>query len=316
MIEATPTPGGHMRLWRAGQRNALRIGSTLLVIIGTAANIIQVLTAGRPSILGILLVGSAAYIASLRVAFLAGRGQKNGVAAMRADELRTTRSVIEGTLGAYRPYNDERTIVFDIGESADADGVEEYHTTTPHHSPVVYWCLFEAFSRGPDQVLSWSEVDLHVTRTPEVQQEPQQAGVVRLQNEPVPRALIAFAPPRSKVVWTAKYSSPGYWDQLRQTGQLFEWIPPSTGPDEPTERRSPVQAITFVFRVPASLGTLEIYGVPAGVEVRPSAHGVNAETAVREYRCIIADISALPGPSDRLVDPVRLHFRLSRGSAK
>src|SRR5262245_39859848 len=102
-----------VRLWQAGRRNALGVGYYILHFAGTVANAIQILTAGRPTTDGLVIAGFIVCAALLPFAYQLGRGRMGGEIAaltgerdMHVEELRHTRILLEGTLGAYRPYDD------------------------------------------------------------------------------------------------------------------------------------------------------------------------------------------------------------------
>ncbi|GIF05005.1 hypothetical protein Asi03nite_25430 [Actinoplanes siamensis] len=284
--------------------------------LGTVANGIQILTANRPTTEGLVIAAFIILAAALPLAYQIGR--RSGGAAVpsgefliRVREAEHARRVLDGTLGAYRPYRDDWKIVFDIGEQGDGDDIEEIHKTRPHFAKRVYWCQFEALNRGRDHELGWDDIDLHVTRPPASSGDPQQAGVVKLHSKSVPRALITFAPPHAEVTWTAKYRSPGYWDPIRQSGhvQYFEWLPPLVGLDEDGRRRSPVGSAAFVFRVPSSLGVLVApRDLPAGVTFKEKPNGL---TQIREY-----EFSVHAEAIAKAVEPIGWSLRLQRSSTE
>ncbi|MCA2219078.1 hypothetical protein [Jidongwangia harbinensis] len=225
-------------------------------------------------------------------------------------ELQNIRSTLEAAFGPAPPYSDDVKIIFDIGDRSVDDQVAEEHVTAAHHGNVVHWYAFEGFSRGRDQAFQFREVLVHLTRAREVGHE--RVTAVELTTAAAPRALITFTPPHERVLWEVRYRCPGYWDKLRQAGgQRFEWVPPPVGPGETKGRRSVVRAVTFVFRVPATLGTLEAFDLPRGASFRRAATDAHGST----YRIDIRDISALLGPPATAIDPIRWYLELKSADA-
>ncbi|MEV6345473.1 hypothetical protein [Actinoplanes sp. NPDC051851] len=301
--------GRFLKDWRSALLGVYWVGA----LIGTVANGIQILTAGRATTEGLVIAAFIIFAAALPLAYQIGR--RTGGAAVPHDDLLgqvkdadNTRRVLGGTLGTYRPYSEDWRIIFDIGESKGDDTVEEIHTTRPYLAERVYWCLFEAFNRGRDHQLGWEDIDLHVTRPPASTGEPQQVKVVKLDGKSVPRALITFAPPHHEVTWMASYRAPGYWDPLRQSAhvQYFEWLPPAVGLDEDGDRRSPVGSAVFVFRVPNGVGTLVPQGLPPGVTFREKPNGL---ASMREYEFSVAAETIA-----QAMEPIGWNLRLKRMS--
>jgi hypothetical protein len=289
----------------------VKAGSIFLGVLGACANIIQVITAGEPSIIGLSLLGIIVLLMLFRLVYVAGGKSANGKNAMLAGELRDTQAAIDQTFGRSYPYDDNQTVVFHVGEAPDQDRVDEIHTTETvvDHGPMLSWYVFEAFSRGPAQVLNWTMMDLNVTRRPDGHNQAPSAYVIKLQGTAVPRAVIAFAPPWEKVAWNATYRSPGFWDLLRRDGQLFQWAPPRI--DLGGGRwRTPITSATLIFRVPTALGRLEYTGLPQGATWQSDA--ANGGLTV-DYRLVIADVAATLQQAGDAQRQLACHLRLMRG---
>jgi len=282
----------------------LDAGPSFFAIAGVIANIIQIVTVGSVTTGGLVAFGFVVTATVVLVGYNFKSHQRADEAAV--DELNVVRSALASTFAAYRPYRDELTIVFNVGETSTGDVVEEHHVTTamPEGS-AVHWCHLEPVTRGPSQSLEWNVLKLFVNRRAIAFGQAQRAVAIRLQGASAP-ALIFFAPPSAKVEWMANYRSPSFWDPLRQDGaQQFEWIPPALGLDEVSERRSPVRSITFEFRVPPSLGMLADPGPPPeGVTFRRDPTGVHEYT--------IRNVAELPGGEGSTVNPVSWPLRLIR----
>lgn len=313
-----------------GPRHALRKGIVpFAVVSGAVANGIQILSAGGPTTLGLIIAGATVVVGMVPLGIrlarmfrpplppgaqsiqLAEREQELTMVHARLrnseDEWRNMTSAIEATF-TDPPYTDEMTIVFTIGEKAGGDRVEEHHVTAASHAgAAVHWYAFEAFSRGREHALYWDEVKLRVTREPDIYHELQQAKAIRLTSIPTARALVVFAPPRGRVRWSARYDSPGLWDQLRQKFQKAEWIPPLARADEDGGRRSTVQSITFVFRVPRTLGELEVNDHPQCADFRFASQDAHS----RSYTLVIRDTSELLDHTGSAPEPVRWRMLLN-----
>ncbi|GLY02908.1 MULTISPECIES: hypothetical protein [Actinoplanes] len=283
----------------------------LIALGGTVANVIQVASTGDLTREGLTILAVLVAASVLPAAYQVGRKHERAAAEPAAvverppvAELVDTNTALETTLAGYRPYWDDLTIVFDLGERPGDDRVEEFHAVTPVLGPNVYWGHFEAASRGPTHDLDWDSVGLRVERTPKHRSEPEQAGFIRLRSR-LPRALVLFAPPSDRVEWSARYVSRGYWDPLRRDRhQKFSWIPPAVGLDEESGRRSPVRSVTFVFGVPPQLGTLADPGfVPPGVTFSKDRSG--------RHRYTVTAVGELPGAGPA-ADPISWYLELVR----
>ena len=282
----------------------LDAGPSFFAIAGVIANIIQIVTVGSVTTGGLVAFGFVVTATVVLVGYNFRRRRRADQAAVA--ELNVVRSALASTFAAYRPYQDELTIVFNVGEDSTGDDVEEHHVTTAlQDGSAVPWCHLDPVTRGPGQSLEWGLLKLLVNRRAIPSGQAQQAVAIRLQGTSAP-ALIFFAPPSAKVEWTATYRSPSFWDPLRRdSSQQFEWIPPALGLDEVSERRSPVRSITFEFRVPPSLGMLADPGPPPeGVTFRRGPTGVHEYTIQR-----VAD---LPGGEGSTVNPISWPLRLIR----
>ncbi|MEU4688844.1 hypothetical protein [Actinoplanes sp. NPDC023714] len=278
------------RLWR-------RVGLYGLATVSTVANGLEVLGAEQVTPAGLVIAGLIGTGALLPAVYDEGyhrgarrSGDTGAELAVRNKELTTIRSVLDSTLGAYRPYQERRTIIFDIGEQAEDDLIEEHRRTTPLRGPVVYWSQFEALTHSPHHSLSWDDIELRINRTPEDPSDPQRAKVIQVRDRPIPRALILFAPPWHRVDWTAHYRSPGHWDPLREAkGQRFVWAPPLIRREENGTSRTPVRSVTFVLRLPSALGVLDCPSPPEGIAFDPADQ---PHDGVRTYRFTIDDLNA------------------------
>lgn len=301
-----------------------RTGFYTLTIGGTVANGIQVLGAGPATSGGLVIAGLIGAAALVPAVYEEGRkrgARSSGVGdsvhadlVMHSKELTALKSILDSTLGAYRPHREVRTIVFDIGEQPGDDLIEERRRTTPNRGAVVYWSQFEAIALGQHHILSWDDIGLRVGRVPEKDGDPQRAKVIPVRDWPVPRALILFAPPRPQVNWTANYRSPGYWTQLRETRlQRFTWAPPLVRPDENGGQRTPVQAVTFVFRVPVALGPLQWPPLPDGIAVVSDDH---PQDGVRTYRVLIDDLNGFLAANPTANAAIEMFLMLNQGDAR
>ncbi|MBW6435097.1 hypothetical protein KZ829_15245 [Actinoplanes hulinensis] len=291
-------------------RGVVLAGPSFMAISGLAATVIQIASFDRFTTEGLVTLGFIAAASLLPVAYqliLNGESGESAMAAADLDRARAdverTRNALDGTFAGYRPYRDDRTIVFNIGEDADGDSIEEHHVTEAAEGSIVHWFHLEALNRGPNHNLTWEKIRLLLTRKPDLAHEPQAAVEIRLPGNP-PRALVLFAPPKDRVRWSASYRSPGYWDPLRREGyQEFSWAPPAIGLDEESERRSPVRSLTFVFRVPASLGSLlEPQRLPDEVTFEHDDAGL--------YRYTVRDVAGLPGVGGSAVNPISWSLKL------
>ncbi|GIE89858.1 hypothetical protein [Actinoplanes regularis] len=282
----------------------LDAGPSFIAIAGVIANIIQIVTVGRVTTEGLVAFGFVVTATVVLVGYNFKRRRKVDDAAV--GELNVVRSALASTFAAYRPYQDELTIVFNIGEGSTGDVVEEHHVTTAlQDDSAVHWCHLEPVTRGPSQSLEWNLLKLLVNRRAISSGQAQRAVPIRLHGTSAP-VLIFFAPPSATVEWMANYRSPSFWDPLRRDySQQFEWIPPALGLDEMSKRRSPVRSITFEFRVPPSLGMLADPGPPPkGVTFRRDSTGVHEYT--------IHNVAELPGGEGSTVNPISWPLRLIR----
>ncbi|WP_328475341.1 hypothetical protein OHA21_18710 [Actinoplanes sp. NBC_00393] len=293
------------------RRSALRrfvilIGPSFAAVGGLAATVIQIATLDRFTPAGMVALGFVVAVSLLPVGYQLALNGSDGGPAVVAAELDRTKNALDSTFAGYRPYHDDRTIVFNIGERPDDDTIEEYHVTRAAPGSIVHWFHLEALNREASHKLTWADIKLVLNRQPEPPGEPQAAVEIRLPGNP-PRALVLFAPPRDRVQWSASYRSPGYWDLLRRGGlQEFEWIPPAIGLEEESKRRSPVRSLTFVFRVPASLGWLsdpQTQMLPSGVTFERDDAG--------QHRYTVQDVAGLPGVAGRAaVNPISWSLKL------
>ncbi|GAA1639883.1 hypothetical protein [Actinoplanes couchii] len=277
----------------------LAAGPSFIATAGLIANIIQIVTVGSVTTAGLVAFGFAVTATlALTGANLVSRGRKDAKA---ADELEVVRTAL-AAFAAYRPYREELIIVFDVG----TDQIEEHHVTTAlQQGNVVSWCNLEPVTRGPIQKsLDWDDLHLDVYRPGNSSGTARRAVPIRLPGRSNP-ALILFAPPSASVEWNADYLSPSFWDPLRRDhAQRFEWTPPAVGPDEPPGRRSPVRMVTFRFRVPATLGTLDepLKPLPDGVTFRRDPTGMHEYT--------IENTAGLPGDAGSPFKPIILSLKL------
>ncbi|MFI5931952.1 hypothetical protein [Actinoplanes sp. NPDC051494] len=311
-----------------GPRNPFRRhGLAILAIGGAVSSAIQIVTTGRPTTQGLIIAGVILGAGFAPLTYQIGRNRRrnDGTGVPIIDylmleqerdalmdrvesyelELQNIRSALEAAFGSTRPYSDEMQIIFDIGTRPSSDHVEESHITMAREGEVVHWYALEAFSRGREQAMHWREVVTHLTRVRAIGHE--QVTAVELTSALTPRALITFAPPQRSVRWEVRYRCPGYWDKLRQGGQRFEWMPPPASPGEDNGRRSSARAVTFIFRIPTTLGTLKAYDLPKGVAFEQAA----ADAHDRTYRIGIADLSALLEPPGTGIDPIKWYLELS-----
>ncbi|MEU4624896.1 hypothetical protein AB0G04_33605 [Actinoplanes sp. NPDC023801] len=279
----------------------LDAGPSFIAIAGVIANIIQIVTVGSVTAEGLVAFGFVMTATVVLVGYNFIRRRRADEAAV--NELNVVRSALASTFAAYRPYQDELTIVVHIGGNPAEDRIDEHHVTTaPQEGATVHWCHLEPLTRGPGQSPDWSVLDLDVNRRAVNGAQAQRAVPIRLHGSTAP-ALIFFAPPATKVEWTAAYRSPSFWDPLRRDhSQQFEWMPPAPSLDDP-ERRGPVRSVTFEFRVPLSLGTLaDPEPPPAGVTFRRDPTGAHEYT--------IEDVAALMGGTGSTVNALRWPLRL------
>lgn len=308
--------------WRRFRRHGLSV----VAVGGAVANVIQIVTTGRPTTQGLVIVAGTLAAGLVPLAFQIRRsrqqiGYAGGLSMEQVEclerldmlgdqveyyeqQLQNIRSALEAAFSTAPPYSDEMTVIFDIGDRPGGDHVEEIHRTSAHPGMVVHWYAFEAFGGGRDQALQWHDMEPKVTREREVGDE--RVIPVELTSAISPRALITFSPPHRMVKWEARYRSPGYWNGLRERGQSFEWVPPLAGLGENGGRRSSVRVANFVFRVPVSMGTLEALKMPPGIALRPVA----ADAHGRTYRVDIDDPSVFLGAPGAAVDPIAWYLVL------